>query len=27
LDSDSIIMCNWGGIIKIAFPGVSMCLL
>ncbi|MDR2464293.1 MAG: DUF4280 domain-containing protein [Holosporales bacterium] len=27
LDSDSIVMCNWGGVIKVAFPGVSMCLL
>ncbi|MDR1907774.1 MAG: DUF4280 domain-containing protein [Holosporales bacterium] len=24
LNSDSIVMCNWGGVIKVAFPGVSL---
>jgi hypothetical protein len=27
LSSDSIAICNWGGIVKVAFPGVSLTLL
>lgn len=25
LDDGSMVMCNWGGVIKVAFPGVSLC--
>ncbi|MDR0630951.1 MAG: DUF4280 domain-containing protein [Holosporales bacterium] len=27
LNSDSMAICNWGGIIKVAFPGVSLTTL
>lgn len=27
LNSDSMAICNWGGVIKVAFPGVSLTTL
>ncbi|MDR0633018.1 MAG: DUF4280 domain-containing protein [Holosporales bacterium] len=27
LDSTSMLMCQWGGVIQVTFPGVSLCTL
>jgi hypothetical protein len=27
LDNTSMLMCQWGGVIQISFPGLTMCIL